>query len=328
MVEKKRIWIAWEKQQRSVNMSKIMGAEFMIIDYDRFGSFRHILCIMHTLLVLLRCRNKVVFVQNPSVFLALQACFLKKIIGYPLIVDRHSNFMLGQENKNEFRYKLFYIISNFTLKHANITIVTNTQIAERVSQAGGYSSILPDPIPELAKYQTVDIYSHLENFSILFPCSWSKDEPIQDVVDACNLFGGKVTVYITGRPKQNFTHSLSSIPSNFIKTGFLSDEEYFSLMAKCHIVMPLTKYPEILVCGGYEGVSLEKPLILSDTVTLREYFNKGTEYTNCTPKNIYDATTKIRQNYGMYKNEIIELKKELLCSWQIKFESLKQMLVP
>ncbi len=312
----KRIWIAWEKQNRTLNMSKIVGAELYIFNYDNKPFLRYFLCMFFSLLQMIKCHNAIVFVQNPSVFLAIEACILKKIFSFKVVVDRHSNFMLGQVNKKSPKYFLFHLLSNYSLKHADITIVTNNQIAKRVTAAGGNAIILPDPLPDLTKFSTVtnDLQKSTV-FSILFPSSWANDEPISEVVEVCRLLQKEIVVYVTGKPKSKYEKLLKNIPPNFVCTGYLTDSEYFSLMARCHVVMPLTTFPELLVCGGYEGVSLDKPLLLGDTPTLREYFYKGTVFTKCEIDELYNSIIYARANYHILKGQVLELHKELLLEW-------------
>ena len=39
--------------------------------------------------------------------------------------------------------------------------------------------------------------------------------------------------------------------------------------------MDLTTRENCLVCGAYEAMAAKKPVVLSDTTALREYFHKG-----------------------------------------------------
>jgi hypothetical protein len=273
----------------------------------------------------LKCKS-VLFVQNPSIILALQACLLKKILGIRVIVDRHSNFMLGRDNKRSIKFFLFNAISNFTLKHADITIVTNSQIAKRAINAGGNPAILPDPLPDLTKYSIPIAAQCNDLFSIFFPSSWANDEPLSEVAELCRRLKENLIVYVSGKPKVNYLNFLKNTPDNFVITGYLSDYEYFTLMSKCHAVMPLTVFPELLVCGGYEGVSLEKPLILGDTPTLREYFCKGAVFTKCTTDELSKAVVRIKEEYPFLKKDVVKLKEELLMEWPNRLQKFNQML--
>lgn len=68
----KRIWISWEKQRRSIELSKRLGCKLYII--EKSGLFRYPYSIFKTILILIKERPDLFFVQNPSMFLATLAC--------------------------------------------------------------------------------------------------------------------------------------------------------------------------------------------------------------------------------------------------------------
>ena len=61
-------------------------------------------------------------------------------------------------------------------------------------------------------------------------------------------------------------------------TGFLDYNIYLDLLQKVDVIMDLTTDDKTMLSGAFEAVALEQPLITSDWIPLRRYFNKGTIY--------------------------------------------------
>jgi hypothetical protein len=61
-------------------------------------------------------------------------------------------------------------------------------------------------------------------------------------------------------------------------SGFLPVHEYLQLLAHAAVVVVLTCDTDCLVCGGYEALGAQRPLVLSDTPLLRSCFSTCAEY--------------------------------------------------
>ena len=152
-VNTKRVWIAWEKQRRSLELSKVFNCSLYIFDYS--GWLRYPKCCYQTLVVCLKIRPDVLFVQNPSMILAVFACFIKFFIRFKLVVDRHSSFRVGKSyvsaiDRSFFLRNLDRILNRISVGYADLTIVTNDYLAQVVEDYGGRPAILPDKIPDLS----------------------------------------------------------------------------------------------------------------------------------------------------------------------------------
>jgi glycosyltransferase involved in cell wall biosynthesis len=314
------VWITWEKQRRSLLLAGRLNARLYLIDFTHKPFLRRALSALVTAYVLVKQRKALICVQNPSMALALQACIFKKLLGFPLAVDRHSNFMLGSRSVKSARYRWFMTISRFTLRIADLTIVTNRQIADRVRSARGNPFILPDPFMHPHKIAASAATS--KPFTILFPSSWARDEPVVETAQACRELGSGYRVYITGKPRESILERIGTPPPNFIMTGYVSDERYLSLMSRCHAVMPLTRFPELLVCGGYEGMSLGKPLLLGDSAALREFYPRGALFTDCTPADIVNTIRLLRTRRRELQRQIRALYKLRHAQWHDRFARL------
>ncbi len=316
------VWIAWETQRRSMTLSRRIGAALHIFDDEKRGLLRFPLSIIKTLSLLLRSRGRVVIVQNPSMLLAALACLLHKSLGYTLVVDRHSNFDFWGESEG-LEAAMRNLLSAYTLRNADVTVVTNPELKTRIEGMGARGFVLPDPFPELNESTHAQPGTPME---ILFVASWAPDEPIAEVMEMCRGLQNAVRVRITGRVKPRFERLLSDRPANFIPTGFIPDEEYFHLMGKSDCVLAVTKRPETLVCGAYEAIAMGKPVILGDSQTLREYFSQGAVYTDCRIDDLAAKVMHLRAHYSDFVSQIKKLREMRAREWDGRLQELQASL--
>lgn len=299
MTKKTPTWIAWETQRRSQTLSRSLGYRLRIFDHERLGLFRYPWSALRTLALLVAERPSLVVVQNPSMVLAALTCACKRLLGFSLVVDRHSNFLLspgaakgakGARGIWGWKRRVFLALSRYSIRNADITIVTNPEIAARVERDSGRPFILPDPYPDLAIAPRPPGRAVAR---VVFVCSWADDEPIREMMEAAAELRGEVVMYVTGRPKAAYSGMLEKRTDNFLPTGFLSDAEYFRLLAEADAVAVLTTQASTLVCGAYEGMAMGKPLLLSGSDVLRRYFAAGAVHLeNHLPREI---AAKLRQ---------------------------------
>jgi glycosyltransferase involved in cell wall biosynthesis len=276
-----RTWIAWETQRRSLGLAQRLDADLRLFLHKGWARFPRSLA--GTAALLSRKRGELVFVQNPSMVLAAWAGALKGLFGYALVVDRHSNFGFLAGRGAGLKRRLSDLLSEYTLRRADLTIVTNTELAGYVERAGGRAFVLPDPFPDLSAWRGLAEASEAEPRAlreILFVSSWAFDEPIEAAIEACRRLRGEAVIRITGRVPAGYARLLRTAPDNFVPTGFLSENDFLAAMAKCDAVMAVTRREATLVCGGYEGAAMGKPLILGNSRALREYFDAGAVYTD------------------------------------------------
>lgn len=334
---KDRVWIAWESQRRSLNLSARLGARLLLcLDEDK-GWKRYPLSVRKTLAELRTRRGRTVVVQNPSMVLAALGCLFRKPLGYSLVVDRHSNFSHLAQGKPGLKRRLSDLLSGYTLRNANVTIVTNAELAETVEKAGGRAFVLPDPFPQrfpraskvmaeaMAAGNAAEPRPRAPK-EILFVSSWSFDEPIAATMEACRNLQGEAIVRITGRPKPEYARLLRNAPPNFIPTGFLEEDRYFSLMAQSDAVMAVTNREATLVCGGYEGAALGKPLILGDSRALRGYFDAGCVHTDGTAADVEAKIRTLLADLPAYRDGIRGFYARRSAEWEGKLADLESIL--
>ncbi len=312
-----RIWISWHYHRRSDHLSREFGCA-----YYHFGTSarsritRYIIGIINTLKILIRKRPKIFFVQNPSIVLSTLAVFLKPFFKYVLINDFHTPFIKLHSAK----YFIFWKLQHFAIRYSNITLVTNEGFRSQLQ--GERIMILPDVLP---KFNSPGNRKLDYGSNILYVCTFAEDEPYKNIIKTADFLDKDTHIHITGNYRKVGIDK-NKMPSNIHLTGYLPDKDYLELMNSVDVIMVLTEQENCIVCGGYEGISLSKPLILSNTRTLRDYFSAGTIYTEHNAKSIASAIKTAIREKDKLENELQDLKSRLAMDWRTKFELIQEMI--
>jgi len=315
-----RIWITWEMQRRSIELAKKLNCTLYIIEED--GSFRYPKVIWRTIQILIKTRPEIVFVQNPSMILAAFACLYKILTGTPVVVDRHTTFLLDRVYPWTFRLIIFKLFHLFTIKWADLTIVTNEFLANIVSGMNGKPYILPDPLPNISMFNKCTLRGKM---NILMISSFGVDEPISEVTKAMGSFNEEVFLYVTGNDKKIDNKTKESAPPNVIFTGFLDDKDFVNMLFSVDAIMVLTTAESCMLCGCYEAVAAKKPLITSDKEELKKYFS-GAVFVDNTALGIKHGIIEVKDNLDTHKKEIIALQNKLVDQWENQRLELERQL--
>ena len=133
---------------------------------------------------------------------------------------------------------------------------------------------------------------------------------------------GRVQVYITGRVKPGYAEMLTTRPENFIPTGFLSDEEYFRLMASVDCILAISTRPGTLCCGAYEGVAMGKPVILNDEQITKDYFSDGAVYTDSSVQDLQRQLMVVARNKQSLTRAVQSFYVKSARAWDSRFVTL------
>lgn len=314
----KSIWITWENQVRNKTLSKEINAQLYQLNSTKSRLLRYIHLTLLTFNIIRTTTATVVVVQNPSIILALVANIFCRLFRKKLAVDAHNGGLFPLDGKFWFLNKL----AQFIVKITPLTIVSNDELKKYVESEGGRAVVVPDPLPEL-KPSTVNINN--EVYKAVFVCTWAGDEPYVEVIEAAKSLPAGIILYITGNHKNRVAISKDSHP-NVELTGFISDDEYVALLRSADVTIDLTTRDNCLVCGAYESVSLERPMILSDKAALKAYFNKGALYTKNTATDIAANIINSRNLNAQLACEVKALKKEKSGQWKaVKAALLKEL---
>ena len=324
-----RIWIAWESQRRTLTLAARLGARLHLCLDERLGWLRYPVSIAKTIGILARARRRIVFVQNPSMILTVLACALQRVFGYTLVVDRHSNFSFLRPQSPKLRLRVSDMLSGYTLRRAGLTIVTNDELRAHVERSGGRAFVLPDAFPDIpgeARAAGGPANKGNRPAELLFVSSWAADEPIAATIEACRALRGEAIVRITGRMKPEFARLVDGAPDNFVRTGFLSDADYFALMARSDAVVAVTLRSATLVCGGYEAAAMGKPMVLGGSAALRAYFDTGAVYTDGSPEDLVRAIRSLIRDLPSLRAGVADFMARRSAEWDARFAALETLL--
>jgi len=217
------------------------------------------------------------------------------------------------------------------MKYASVNIVINKEQQTLLNQKYKIRSIvLEDPIPDFTDLLLSagnQVGYNLEQDAILnvaFISSFAYDEPLQIVFDAASELPG-IYFYITGDSKNADEKLLIKKPDNVIITGFLEYDIYIDLLRKADVIMDLTTESTSMVAGAYEAVALEQPLILTNWLPLKRYFNKGTIYIDNSSDDIRKAVMVARTKKEELSKEMHQLKIERTKEWNEKFSNFNYL---
>ena len=316
-----RLWITWETQRRNRTLSALLNARLFEFDLELPGWQRYPLAIWKTLATLFAEKPEIIFAQNPSIVLAWLAVMYANLTGKKVVIDAHNAGLFPAEGK----YRSLNWLASKLFKWTTVTIVSNDALKSHVEKHGGKSVALPDPIPEIAP--PVISPELGGKFNVMFICSWAEDEPYYEVMRAATLLDKSIYIYMTGKSRGLEAHAGIPVPENVVLTGFVTNERFSELLYGCDAVMALTTREDCLLCGAYEGVSAGKPLLLSDTSALRNYFNQGSVYVDNSAAEIATAITTIATEHAALTREIREMHKQRDIELTGLTENLEQALL-
>lgn len=305
----KIIWITWESHRRTIELCKHFEFKLLIYVSNRCILLKYPYLIFKTICALMVHRPQTLIVQNPSVVLTFVTCAVKKIFGYFLIVDAHNAGIIPE---NKILLKLPFIFK-YLQRKADITIVTNMQLSKIISSNNGRPFVMPDKIPEIKLIRRTE--SRYDIIRVVYICKFADDEPYNELINTAGNFDRRVLFYVTGSLSKVPKHILDSKPSNVIFTGFLSETDYWELLCLSDLIIDLTKREDCLLCGAYEALAAEVPMLLSDTAALRNYFYKGAVFTKNTTEGLSRNIVYALNNLELLKNDLLDAKMELHDNW-------------
>ena len=163
------------------------------------------------------------------------------------------------------------------------------------------------------------------DFNLVFINTFASDEPLEAVLEAASQLPD-VHFYITGDTNRKPASFFANLPPNVTFTGFLPDGQYVGLLRAAQAVMALTTRDHTLQCGGFEAMSLGKPLITSDWPYLLELFARGTVYVPNSADGIRDGIVRMRKRYKDLGREMVVFREDSGREWDARFAQLRQMI--
>lgn len=306
----KVIFVAWYNgpDSRNEGIARLLNAEtyyigkrmrnkiFSFLSYfsKTFSTFR---------LYYLKKPDVIIIVNNiwilPFITLLYSLLSKKKVI-----LDTHSDPFT-----NSYSFITYpRILHKCFVKISLLSIVTNQQHEKIVKKWGGNAIVFPDPPLDLEDIITSssmlsDIKIDRSSLNIVYVCTFSFDEPFLLAIQAFSRLP-KIKFFITG----NYKNIKLTKYDNIVYTNYLPRADYISLITHCDALITLTNRENTMQCAGNEALSLGKPLIISKTKFLQEYFKSSAVYVESNVESIVDGVNTLIKNLSIYKVYIRKLK--------------------
>ena len=306
--------LTWADHRRTQELCAGLDLELVVLRTSLRGPLRYLALTTRTLALLLRRRVDVLLVQNPSLVLAALTAVLRRALGYRLIVDAHNEAVVPFINTQRWVRWL----SQWVIRKSDLSIVTNRQLAAMVDGSGGRAFVLPDRVPVPPDSATRRDLAG--SFNVALIATYAPDEPIAEVFAAVQ--GTNVQLYVTGNSRKLNPRVMAAAPANVRFTGFLQEEEYWSLLRSADAVIDLTLMDDCLVCGAYEALALGKPMVLSNNAATVELFGDAAAYTDNTVADIRRALERLRHEHARLAAAAEKKRGELTDRWTVAARDL------
>jgi glycosyltransferase involved in cell wall biosynthesis len=307
-------FLTWSSHRRTSGLAAAVGIELLEVISARRGAARHLELVVRTVRLLCTRSLRVIVAQNPSIVLVTLLVWLRPLRRYRLVVDAHN------EAITPFVHDVAIVraLSRWLLRRADLTIVTNAELAERVRQGRGRPFVLPDPLPvpppDLPAEAGRPPY-------VVVVCTFAPDEPLAEIFAAARALPD-VQFKVTGNARRCAPALLAAKPANVELTGFLDERSYWALLAASVAVVDLTGMPDCLVCGAYETLALGVPMILSDNPAGRRLFGQVAAFTDTSPAGIAAA---IEGSLGKPRNQAAAV--QYTAQWHTQMLGLRSALL-
>ncbi|GIZ52518.1 glycosyltransferase family 4 protein [Noviherbaspirillum aridicola] len=271
-------WIGF--QRRQISMAPHCGFETVFLPVERRAGriaklrnyLRNSLAMMS---MMLRQRPQAVWVQLPQVPLLWWALLYRALVRRDAVVvaDCHNAMFRPPWSRVPLGLSL--------LSRCDVVLAHNADVAQSALDLGVDPErlmVVEDPPASFLGTGSFDPGAGVPRPWFVFPASFAKDEPIAELLEAARMQPG-VTVLITGNVANCKDQELiRRAPANVRFVGFLSRQDFDALMIGCDAVIAFTRFDgiQLSVCG--EAVGAGKPMLISNTATLRRLFPKGTVF--------------------------------------------------
>ncbi len=318
-MERKCIFLAWaQTARRASTLAKVLDAKLILLPVSSKNRIARLInyfyLVIRTLTILNQEKPDLVFVQCPPIQILFPVYLYTKFQKSKFIIDAHTGAFIGKGLHFPFYQKLL----RFFAFRAKLTIIPNQGLAKFMRNWQFPFFILEDGLPSFKVTSTVE---KIEK-SVVMISGMGKDEPLSEVLEATKMVP-EIKIFVTGQYK-DFIFKQS--PPNLSFTGFLPEADYIKLLSQVDLIMVLTTRPDTILCGAFEALSLEKPMVLSDTSTLRQHFPKGVIYIENSPAGIAQGIKNAFLNLTELKAEAMQLKAEKTEQWAEQVIELKSML--
>ena len=312
-------WITWEDHRRTREIARALDLDLNVLEYSGGRWSRYSTLALRTLRFLGRTRPRVLVVQNPSIALTALAALLRGVYGYRLVVDAHNEAV----DPYIHTAKPIRWLSRRLLRAADLTVVTNSILAEMVRRAGGTPAVLPDRVPTPPHSEGRRLS---EKFNLVLISTFAPDEPLEAILEAVASVGDHLLLHVTGDHGKLSARHRALAGDNVHFKGYLNEHDYWELLRSADGVLDLTLMDNCLVCGAYEALAVGKPMILSANEATMRYFGPAAIYVENSAADIARGLRDLLEQHATLSTEIDTRRTALEKDWQGRAEELRATL--
>lgn len=310
----------WPYQAYCAGLGEQLGLPVRWVHYLGFqrpvvAPFKLPLQLARTAWLLWRERPAVVVVQTPPAYAPLVPTLYAGWTGAGVIIDAHSQTFLSR------RWRWALPLVRWLARRALAVLVTNEPLAATVRGWGARPIVAVSPPPSpprLAPRQPCG------TFTVVFPCAFEPDEPVEAVLAAARLLPA-VRFVITGNHRKRPALQAAA-PPNVELTGYLPREAFYERLRDANALLVLTTLEHTILQGALEGMDLGQPLILSDTALLRAYFSRGAVHVPNTADGIVAGVRTVQAREETLRAEMQTLRAQRRAEWETARATIRSLI--
>jgi glycosyltransferase involved in cell wall biosynthesis len=304
-----------EKYAQSLN-AKLYHIQLWRSGLALLAPFKYIPQAIQTWSVLGKQKPNVIYVMNPPVFAGLSVLIYCKLNKIPFVMDTHSPAIYGM------RWGWSRPLQRFIARRAMTNIVDQERY-KRLFESWGAKAVVLEKPPTTTYVEQArpDVEA---KFAITVVNTFASDEPLTPILEAANRLPD-VHFYVLGEKVRAKPGLIDSAPENVTFTDYLFKDDYWNQLKASRAVLVLTKHRYSLLAGAQDGMTVGRPLIISDKPALREYFTKGAIFVDNHADSIIDGINQLKAREETLTEEIRELAMEKLQRWESNFKQLYDM---
>jgi glycosyltransferase involved in cell wall biosynthesis len=322
------IFIVWKVYQRRVEgLQNRFGASPVYLHFrweersQIHKAVSYLFKFCQTLWVLYTRTPELVYVQAPPVFAVFATWIYCRLWRVPYVVDAH----------NPMIYDTFWPrvpLAQVALRGATSVLVHNPYVADVARQMQLRSLVLIDRPVEVTPVADASIPAIVRGRTaprVVVPCSFDLDEPLDELQKATRALPD-VDFFITWYREKLPPEVAAGFGPNVILTGFLPLDEFNALLACADVILVLTTRDGTQPSGATEALSFERPLVVSDSDTIRTLFPKGAVYVENEGEAIARGLHAGLMNKARLSAEMGYFKAEKCSMWEQQFQTLQLLL--
>lgn len=320
------IAIVWAPHEaRTASYAQWLNAPLYNIHYLKarrpwIAPFKYLLQGLKTWQVLISQRPRFVYITNSPPFATLFVMLYCLFSPTQYIMDVHPPSLFTK------KWSWTVPLTRFLSKRAAMTITDQELFANWFREWGADVMVLENA-PKNIDISSLKDLSDPDVPEFVYVGTFAGDEPVDIVLDAANRLP-HVKFYILGDKELARREWIDNAPDNVTFTGYILKDEYWNRLYSARAIIVLTTHEHSLLGGGMDGVYIEKPVILSDQPTLRDYFTEGAVLIPNTGDGMVHGIEEILANEAAYNQGMTNLRHKVEDRWHSNFKHLKSIIWP